>query len=148
MTRQEFDEIGTWPDLQDCMRAHDYYEQLDGDLFEFESDLMDAVEYAVRNYCNSIADLQSMDLNRLDPDADVWVASGDFSWVENYYNYDFDNVRNDFEEYLEANDLFDNEEDEVSSKDEDLLFNDHGNDEYEEPDIPLEMLLFGELLTV
>lgn len=148
MTRQEFYEIGTWPDLQDCMRDHDYYDQLDGDLFEFESDLMDAVEYAVRNYCNSIADLQSMDLGRLDPDADVWVASGDFSWVENYYNYDFDNVRNDFEEYLEANDLFDNEEDEVSSKDEDLMFNDHGNDEYEEPDIPLEMLLFGELLTV
>lgn len=144
MTRQEFDEIRTWPDLQDCTRDHDYYDQLDGDLYEYESDLINAVEYVVRNFCNSIYDLQRMALDRIDPGADIWVTSGDFSWVENYYDCDFDNVRSDFKRYLEANDLFDNEEDEVSSKDEDPLFNDHGNDEYEEPDIPLEMLLFGD----
>lgn len=136
MTQEEFRAIGGWFDLQDAMRSSSYYDELDGDLYEYESDLMDGFEWAVRNECSRIADIQRMDIQEIDDNAEVWCVSSDFSYVRNYYADDFDSIKEDFYEWLEDNEMFDDEEAEASETDE-------CEDERETFDGNLELLLFG-----
>ena len=134
MTRKEYRDINGWFDLQDAMRSHEYYDELDGDLYEYESDLVDGFEWAVRNECREIADIQRMDIQQIDYNAEAWCVSPDFSYVTNYYSDDFNDLKEDFYEWLEDNELFDDEEDPEM---------DECEDEREVFDGNLELVLFG-----
>lgn len=113
MTREEFNNIDGWSELQDAMHDEEYYDDLDGTLYFYESDLVDAVEWAVRNECRDIADLRRMALEDLDEGADVWCCSPDFSYVNSLWNMDFDRIKDDFCDWMENNDLFEPDEEEV-----------------------------------
>ncbi len=134
MTREEYRDINDWHDLQDVMRSYEYYNELDGDLYEYESDLMDGLEWAIHNECRGIEDIQRMDIQELDYNAAVWCVSPDFSYVKNFYQGDFDDLKECLYEWLEDNRLFDDEEDPEM---------DECEDEREVFDGNLEFVLFG-----
>lgn len=137
MTREEFSYISTWRELQDAMRSVDYYDELDGDLYEYESDVVDAFEWAVRNECRCIADIQRMDIGDFDDCAGAWCVFSDFSYVKNYYSEEFDEIRADFYEWLVDNEMFDEDEDPEESESKDV------ESEGEIFDGNLELVLFG-----
>lgn len=143
MTRAEFDELTSWEDLQEAMIEVGYYEDLDGDLYTDEESLIDGIAAAARREWRDIRDVQCADLGVLDADADVWVASPDFSYVCSYYDSDFDNIKSSFEVFLVDNEWFDEEEEDEDDIDEaaDEPFEDKSNECIE--DTTVLAMLFG-----
>lgn len=150
MTLTEFRGIYTWEDLQAAMRGFDYYEALDGDLYTTESELIGTgIFNAARYEWGCINDVLAAELDEIDPSADAWVVSPDFSYIRNLYEGEYDGIYNDFAEWMEINDLFDDEEDEEDEGTESELSNSFAESESDkeadkpfEESIPIETLLF------
>lgn len=150
MTREEFEALTGWKDLQEAMIENSYYsDELDGDIYYSSYDLIiHGLQSAVLE-CRSIEDLHMMALDELDPDADIWVVSPDFTIVRNYWQDEFDSIKENFGEWLEDNGLFDDEEVEelemfwVESPQTDVPSTaTAASDDMAQPDIPLQTLLF------
>ena len=154
MTREEFEALTRWGDLQEAMIENSYYsDELDGDIYYSSCDL---IIYGLQNAvleCESIEDLHMMALDELDPNADIWVVSPDFTIVRNYWQDEFDSIKENFGEWLESNGLFDDEEVEEL----DVLWEEPrqmgvpstatatstaASDDMAQPDIPLQTLMF------
>ena len=111
MTREEFEALTIWEDLQEAMIENSYYsDELDGDIYYSSYDLINCGLQSALSECRSIEDLRMMALDELDPNADIWVVSPDFTIVRNYWQDEFDSIKENFGEWLEGNGLFDDEE--------------------------------------
>jgi len=132
MTREEFGQIHTWSKLYELMN-NVAYGGMPGDLYEAPEEFMEGFINALVNNIHTLDDIQAMDTAQIDPNAEVWTATADFSGIVNYYDYEFSNIKRDFEDWLEADGYFDEEN----------YCETDPTDMQQVPDNALDMLLFG-----
>lgn len=148
MTLRELLEVNTWDELQSVMRDHEYYDDLDGDLYLTETDLLDGVMAAARYEWGYITDIQRTEFDCLDSAADAWVCSADFSYVQNLYDNQFDDIFTEFRDWMENNGLLDEDEEpeeDVEPYEEHTATNNSEaeNENIVVSDISVETLLYG-----
>lgn len=135
MTREEFEQIYTWRELYESMNAMGYME---GDLYETFEELKEGLINALANNIHSLEDIRAMDVAWIDPDAEVWTADACFSDIVNYGDSEFSDIKESFEEWLEDNGYFDEEDNcKIESAP------DNAADMQQVPDDALDMPLFG-----
>lgn len=152
MTREEFDGIDTWWQLKEAMDAEYYYDEMDGDLYETEYDLIsEGLVNAISNNCRDIDDVRRIltEIEWVELGAEVWTASADFTSIHNYYAEDFNEIKESFRDWMEETNSFDDEETEEI----DAFWEEARQmgapatataapDDMAQPDIPLQTLMF------
>lgn len=152
MTREEFDGIDTWWQLKEAMDAECYYDEMDGDLYETEYDLIsEGLANAISNNCRDIDDVRRIltEIEWVDSGAEVWTASADFTSIHNYFAGDFNEIKESFRDWMEETNSFDDEETEEI----DAFWREARQmgapaaataapDDMAQPDIPLQTLMF------
>lgn len=137
MTREGFEQIHTWRELYESMNAEGYG-GMEGDLYETPEEFRDGLINALANNIRSLSDIRAMDVAWVDPGAEVWTADACFSGVVNYYNHEFSDAKQAFEEWLEDNGYFEEEDDcEIESTPDNVA------EIQRLPDDALDRLLFG-----
>lgn len=111
MTREEFKYIYTWRELYESMRAQEYYVDAEEYFYETPAELRAGLIRALTDVGCSFEDIACMDLPWIDPDAEAWTASIYFGTIKNYYGNEFQSIKDNFEEWLEDNGYFDEEDD-------------------------------------
>lgn len=138
MTREEFKRIYTWRELYESMRAQEYYVDMEEYFYGTPEEFRAGLIHALTDVGCSFEDIAYMDLSWIDPTAEVWTASIYFSTIRNHYGDEFQSIKDNFEEWLEGNGYFDEEDDcEIESAP------DNAADMQRVSDDALDMLLFG-----
>lgn len=152
MTREEFDGIDTWWQLKEAMDAEGYYDDMDGDLYETEYALIsEGLANAISNNCRDIDDVRRIlaEIEWVEPGAEVWTASSNFTSIHNYYAEEFNEIKEGFRDWMEEANFFDDEETEEI----DAFWGEARQmgtpatataapDDMVQPDIPLQTLMF------
>lgn len=137
MTREEFEQIYTWRELYESMNAMGYG-GMEGDLYVTFEELKEGLINALANNIRSLEDIRAMDVAWVNHDAVVWTADTCFSDIVNYGDSEFSDIKEAFEEWLEDNGYFDEEDNcEIESAP------DNAADMQQVLDNALDMLLFG-----
>lgn len=99
MTREEFEGIAEWWQLKGAMDEEYYYDEMEGDLYETECDLvLEGLVGAIYDNCQDINDTYRIldAFNQIDQRADVWTISNGFTTIHNYYEEDFSEIKEAF----------------------------------------------------